>query len=169
VTHFSIGPKHREGCNNGVYASLGRDMSAIAANKPDKSLNDTEHQVVRHLQRTTKLLSAYDIQNALRIRYPNTVYRALERLSRLGLVHRIESKNAFIACADSTRSHSPGFIVCTECGAVQEFRVEALMPVLQSEAADRQFTIEKTTIELIGRCSKCTRRQTKDRPTPVEG
>ena len=139
----------------------GRNMSAIAANKPDKSLSDTEHQVVRHLQRATKLLSAYDIQNALRIRYPNTVYPALERLSRLGLVHRVESKSALIACPHSSRSHSPGFLICTECGTAEEFRVEALMPALRSEAEHREFSVDKTTIELVGRCSKCTRRRAK--------
>jgi Fur family zinc uptake transcriptional regulator len=121
-------------------------------------LNDTDRRVVRHLKGRTKPLSAYDIKNALQIRYPPTVYRALDKLLQLGLVHRIESANAFVACVKSEHSHSPGFIVCAECGATQEFAVEALLPILQSEAAERHFSMEKTTIELVGRCSNCVRK-----------
>jgi Fur family zinc uptake transcriptional regulator len=138
-------------------------MSTSSTIHSEKLLNDTERLVVRHLKRTTKLMGAYDIQNALRIRYPNTVYRALERLSQLGLVHRVESKNAFIACVDSNRSHRPGFIICADCGAVREFCVEPLLPLLQSEAADRKYEIETTTIELVGRCNDCARHPAKNR------
>ena len=118
-------------------------------------LNATEHRVIRYLKRVPRPLSAYEIQNALGIRHPNTVYRALQRLLEFGLVHRIETRNAFIACDDPEERHKPGFIVCNNCGLVEEFDSHSVFPVLQAEAAKRKFLIEKSTIELLGRCSHC--------------
>src|SRR5271167_4230251 len=52
---------------------------------------------------------------------PITIYRALDFLRENGLVHRIESRNAFVACA-----HNHGdndlvvFLICEKCGAVGE-------------------------------------------------
>jgi Fur family zinc uptake transcriptional regulator len=106
--------------------------------------------------RATTALGAYEIQSALRIRYPNTVYRALEKLQGFGFVHRLESRNAFIACDDPSEIHNPGFIVCKECGKVEEFPMSSGLSLLESLAQARQFTIEKTTIELIGRCRRCS-------------
>lgn len=122
-------------------------------------LNKTETQVVRCLKRATKPFGAYEIQNALGIRHPITVYRALERLARLGFVHRLESQNAFIACHNPNKTHYAGFIVCRDCGTVIEIGTEAALSTLRMQARARNFEIEKSTIELIGRCSKC-----RDRP-----
>jgi len=46
-------------------------------------------------------LSAYDILDKLHdfgFRAPLQVYRALDKLIELGLVHRLETLNAFVAC-----------------------------------------------------------------------
>lgn len=128
-----------------------------------KLLNDTENQIVRYLKRAPRLQGAYEIQSALGIPYANTVYRALEKLLQLGLVHRIESQNAFTACDDPNKRHNPGFIICTDCGTVEEFSIEAILPLLQSEAADRKFVFEKSTIELTGHCSRCSNHVSKRR------
>jgi len=108
------------------------------------------------LLHATKALGAYEIGNALGIRHPTTVYRALEKLQGLGYVHRLESQNAFIACDGPGEVHNPGFIVCRECGEVEELAMSPVLPILQSLARDRKFMVEKTTIELIGRCDRCS-------------
>ena len=51
---------------------------------------------------------------------PPTVYRALEFLLEHGLVHRIESLNAFIGCASPKAPHSGQFLLCTGCGTATE-------------------------------------------------
>jgi Fur family zinc uptake transcriptional regulator len=137
-------------CVCGVQIKSTRPTNAA------KLLSGTERRVCRHLRRATTALGAYEIQSALRIRYPNTVYRALEKLQGFGFVHRLESRNAFIACDDPSEIHSPGFIVCKECGKVEEFPMSSGLSLLESLAQARQFTIEKTTIELIGRCRRCS-------------
>jgi Fur family zinc uptake transcriptional regulator len=128
----------------------------LAPTKIAKSLSGTEQKICRHLVRETKALGAYEIQKALGIRHPNTVYRALEKLQDLGFVHRLESENAFIACDGPGEIHNPGFLVCRDCGEVEEFPTSSVQPILQSVARDRRFLMEKTTIELIGRCSRCS-------------
>ena len=133
-------------------------MSATTEKKPDRVLNQTETQVVQYLKRTAKPSGAYDIQEALGIRHPTTVYRALERLARFGFVHRLESQNAFVACYGPDTSHNPGFIVCCDCGDVSEISIAAALSALRMQARDRKFRIEKTTIELLGRCDQCASR-----------
>jgi len=118
-------------------------------------LNATERRVIRHLKRAPRLLTAYQIQSALGIRYPNTVYRALQRLLEFRFVHRIETRNAFIACDDPEESHHPGFVICSDCGLVEEFDVENISLLLRAEAAKRTFLIEKSAVEIIGRCQRC--------------
>jgi Fur family zinc uptake transcriptional regulator len=132
--------------------------SAIRATQPE-ALNEVEAKIVRHLKRSTKFLGAYDIRTALAIRYPNTVYRALDRLSELGLVHRVKSQNAFIACDQPTNAHTPGFMICGGCGTVQEFDLHAIRPPLRSEAARHNFEIDMVAIELTGRCRRCAAKQ----------
>lgn len=71
-------------------------------------------------------LSAYTILDQLRddgFRAPLQVYRALEKLLDYGMVHRLESLNAFVACAHP-QCHEHGliaFAICEQCGQVTEF------------------------------------------------
>ena len=103
-------------------------------------LNKNERKVLSALGRAVKPLSAYDILDRARsdaLKAPVQVYRALEKLSSRGLVHRIEALNAFVACSDArirhttTRheaiahaEHRPGFVICRDCGSVREFEDE---------------------------------------------
>jgi len=131
-------------------------------------LNATERRVIRHLKRASKLLTAYQIQNALGIRYPNTVYRALQHLLQYRFVHRIETRNAFVACDDPGQSHRPGFIICTECAVVEEFDVQSIVPFLWAEADKRRFSIETSTVELLGRCNQCASIVAKKQTVGIE-
>jgi len=86
---------------------------------------------------------------------PPTVYRALEFLVRMGLAHRIESLNAFVACDIGACARSTIFLICEKCGAAEEFDAgHALIDL--SEAAQRDgFEIHRTMIEASGVCSEC--------------
>jgi len=128
--------------------------SPVRSTQPG-TLNEVEAKIAHHLKRSAKMLGAYDIQTALAIRYPNTVYRALDRLSELGLVHRVRSQNAFVACHHPSTAHTPGFMICSECGSVKEFDLHAIRPHLVSAAADDSFEIDRVAIEVTGRCRRC--------------
>jgi Fur family zinc uptake transcriptional regulator len=115
------------------------------------------------LKSSTAPLSAYDILDRLRgegFRAPLQVYRALEKLVDYHLVHRLESLNAFVACADPEDhlAHAHGitaFAICESCGEVTEFHDRTIDDRLQKWQQSRHFRPEKTTIEIRGACAKC--------------
>lgn len=102
---------------------------------------------------------AYDLLDDLRIEHgaakPPTVYRALEFLVRLGLAHRIESQNAFVACDVGACARSTIFLLCEKCGAsVEADAGHALADV--AEAAHRAgFLLKRTMLEASGLCGQC--------------
>jgi Fur family zinc uptake transcriptional regulator len=120
-----------------------------------RQANVVEDEVLRLLRRGTVSLTAHEIQNTLRIRHAMTVYRALDRLMQRGSVHRVESRNSFKACGRPGEPHDAGLFVCSTCGCVDEFSLDAVLPRLQSDAEKRKFTIERTTVELLGQCFEC--------------
>ena len=107
-------------------------------------------------------LSAYTILDKLRdhgFRAPLQVYRALEKLLELGIVHRLESINAFVACAHPNEDcHGHGltaFAICESCGQVVEFHDHSIEARLADFAKARHFKPQKTTIEIKGLCENC--------------
>ncbi|MGE0740581.1 MAG: transcriptional repressor [Hyphomonadaceae bacterium] len=86
---------------------------------------------------------------------PPTVYRALDFLVRMGLAHRIESMNAFVACDVGACARSTIFLICERCGGAEEFDAGHALVDL-AEAAQRDgFTIRRTMIEASGLCAAC--------------
>lgn len=86
---------------------------------------------------------------------PPTIYRALDFLVRMGLAHRIESLNAFVACEVGACARSTIFLICEKCGGAEECDAgHALIDL--AEAAKRDgFAIRHTMIEASGLCSAC--------------
>ena len=116
--------------------------------------------VLGALTETGAPLSAYDILDKLRgdgLRAPLQIYRALEKLVERGLAHRIETLNAFVACADE-HCHRKGmiaFAICEKCGQVDEFSDAVVEKRLRGWASDHSFKLGKTTIEMRGTCGNC--------------
>jgi len=124
------------------------------------------HKVLDLLTRSDKPLPAYNILGALRkfgIKAPPTVYRALDKLIQKGLVHRIESLNAFVACNEShdnghSHKHShpnTGFAVCRDCGTTVEIHDHRLCDVIEELSKKLKFHIEREMLELLGLCNTC--------------
>ncbi|MEW5703218.1 MAG: ATP-binding cassette domain-containing protein [Pseudomonadota bacterium] len=115
-------------------------------------------------------LGAYAILDHLqaegkRIR-PATVYRALDFLKDQGLVHRIESKNAYIGCVDPARSHAGQHLICRRCGKVTELDDRAVVLTLASGARAKDFELEGTAaIEAQGFCRDCRPEEAVQKPT----
>lgn len=119
-----------------------------------------------------RALSAYELLARLEpvgMRGPQTIYRALDSLVAAGLVHRIKSLNAFIACSHVHPSgerhdhrghndHRPAFAVCRDCGAVKELEDDALLAVLGVVAGRTGYRIDERVIELVGVCPVCVGR-----------
>ncbi|MFT4091435.1 MAG: Fur family transcriptional regulator [Asticcacaulis sp.] len=84
---------------------------------------------------------------------PPTVYRALSFLEQMGLVHRIESLNAFVACHDHSESHSAAFLLCECCGKSEEVALN--LSGITQKALESDFKVDRVTIEAKGRCKAC--------------
>jgi Fur family zinc uptake transcriptional regulator len=94
---------------------------------------------------------------------PPTVYRALEFLLAQGLVHRIESLNAFIGCADPAAAHAGQFLICRDCGAAAEIHDPRVNRAINRGAAELGFVVEERTVEVSGVCPAC---RTEERGAP---
>ena len=105
-------------------------------------------------------LGAYELIDRLSRRAarlaPVTVYRALDFLRAQGLVHRIESRNAFIACVADHASGDPVvFLICEKCGAVGEAAGAAVAATIKSASRAAGFTPKTPVIEISGICAHC--------------
>lgn len=86
---------------------------------------------------------------------PPTVYRALDFLKELGLAHKIESLNAFVACGHASHRHTAIFLICQTCGRAEELHSEAIVPTLRAEAQGVGFALTHAVIEAHGTCRAC--------------
>ena len=86
---------------------------------------------------------------------PITIYRALDFLLEHDLVHKIESRNAYVACAGVHANNQPTLLVCEKCGIVDEVVEPSANACLQNIAHAKSFIVNKTVIELSGTCNQC--------------
>ncbi|MEM9401353.1 MAG: transcriptional repressor [Pseudomonadota bacterium] len=86
---------------------------------------------------------------------PLTVYRHLDFLMRVGLVHRLESTHSYVACAHPDEAHESHYLLCSSCGNADEVDSPALGSLLD-EIADRHgFQPEIAVVEIKGVCGSC--------------
>jgi Fur family zinc uptake transcriptional regulator len=109
-----------------------------------------------------KPLGAYEIMDMLarggRRPAPVTVYRALEFLMKQGFVHRVESRNAYFACAHNHGEEAiVAFLVCDTCGAVGEASTAAIGQLVAGVARKAGFKPAMSVIEITGTCANCRR------------
>lgn len=104
-------------------------------------------------------VGAYDLLDKLRGEReraaPPTVYRALDFLLEHGLIHRLESLNAFVGCAEPSRSHSGQFLICAKCKAVGEMDDDEIRGLVARKAKGLGFLVSGQTIEINGICPAC--------------
>jgi Fur family zinc uptake transcriptional regulator len=86
---------------------------------------------------------------------PPTVYRALDFLAQHGLVHRIESLNAFVGCRRPAASHRAWFLICRDCGRVAEFDDAELSRSLDRRVEAAGFAADGERVEIVGCCAQC--------------
>ncbi len=104
-------------------------------------------------------LGAYAILDVLRgdgrAGAPPTVYRALDFLLEQGLIHRLASLNVFTGCCQPDHRHGGQFLICRDCGQVEEMNSIQVERLLNSEAAARGFEVLTQMVEVLGRCPDC--------------
>jgi Fur family zinc uptake transcriptional regulator len=96
---------------------------------------------------------------------PPTIYRALDFLLEQGLVHRVDSLNAFVGCTHPEVPHDVRLLICTRCGQVAELANPALDEALSLAVAETGFQPTRAHLEIHGLCTHCQAQSKKD-PTP---
>ncbi len=139
------------------------DAMAVAearCSERGQRLTPIRRDVLGALLASHKPLGAYEIMERVAPAGPRpapiTVYRALEFLRENGLVHRIESRNAFVACV---HTHAAGdlvvFLICERCGMVGEAASTDVASTVKSAAQAMGFTPKSPVIEVGGICTHC--------------
>lgn len=128
--------------------------------KRGQRLTPIRRQVLEALLSSHQPLGAYEIIAALGrdgdAPAPITVYRALDFLMANGLVHRIESRNAFLACVhDHDDTGLVAFLICEQCGAVGEVEASGLARTLKDVGRHAGFAPRMSVVEISGICRNC--------------
>jgi Fur family zinc uptake transcriptional regulator len=124
-------------------------------------MTPTRESVLRLLWQSHQPLGAYQLQDQLATLLgksiaPPTVYRAIEFLMDLGLIHRIASLNAYLGCPFPNSEHSNLFMICNDCGSAAEVTHGPLNDMLQKVSCKANFTLQSQAIELFGLCPRCS-------------
>ena len=147
--------------SSGVQAALSQAAEHCSA--LGERFTAQRRQVLELLLRLGQPVTAYQLLEALRAELPGaqppTVYRALEFLQRVELVHRIDANNTWVPCALDCGEHhqgKPQLLVCGECGAARELPLpEDLHSALAREAARAGFELDDRPLALQGTCERC--------------
>lgn len=122
-------------------------------------LTDTRRRVLELVWRSHAPIGAYELLDILRSQgrraAPPTVYRALDFLLAQGLVHRIESRNAFIGCINPRQPHDGQYLICRECGTLAELADAAISRNIARHAKNLGFRVDHQTVEVAGLCGCC--------------
>jgi len=125
-------------------------------------LTPVRRRVLEALYATHQPLGAYDIAAALpaedgrRRVAPITIYRALDFLIGQGLVHRLASRNAFIACPHGHGPHDlVAFLICERCDGVDELSCADLTDAVSRALAGEGFEPHLQVLEISGACAHC--------------
>ena len=122
-------------------------------------LTDQRREVLNCVAESHSAVGAYDIIERMAGHGPRpapiTVYRALDFLEAHGLVHKIESRNAFVACTHPHEGEPAAILVCEKCGLVAELDAPEMFESLQSAAKGQGFQVHRSVVELTGLCAAC--------------
>lgn len=120
---------------------------------------ESRQHVLEIIAGAKKPMGAYDILEALGQHMPDPkppiAYRAIEFLMEQGLIHRIESLNAYVLCDTDHRHNGSQFMVCDSCGTVVEAHICHVPDDLARRASEEGFKLSRWDAELHGTCRNC--------------
>jgi Fur family zinc uptake transcriptional regulator len=142
--------------HSGSQLSHAREICAAAGER----LTPVREAVFDLLLQAEAPVTAYTLLDRLKAARggatPPTIYRALNFLVEIGLAHRIERLNAFVACAGAAHhTHPAEFLICSQCGSVVELKDPNIGAAIGKAAADLAFRPARITVEVEGVCGGC--------------
>lgn len=106
-------------------------------------------------------LTAYELIAKLEKRQsrkiaPLTVYRHLDFLINVGLVHRLESTQSYLPCDHPEHAHESQYLLCSSCGHVDELESKRIETLLGKLADQHGFQPSNSVVEVTGLCGECS-------------
>ena len=148
---------HHDRCQRDA---IDRARSVCAAR--GTRLTPQRELVLRLVWESHQPVKAYDLlgrlEGAVKAKpKPPTVYRALDFLKANGLVHRLDSMNAYTGCGHPNHHGDCYFMICRACGTASECCAPAIRAALDAESRRQAFAAEAATLEISGLCADCRR------------
>ena len=149
------------GHNHSPCLKRALDRAQLAFEAKGLRLTDLRRRVFEEIAGSHHAVGAYDILERLSAQggsrlAPISVYRAIDALLSAGVIHRLESKNAFFACHSAHASERDQLIfACEQCGRVAEVTAEPVFEAIARAARDAGFAPVRTVAEVSGRCADC--------------
>ena len=126
----------------------------------ENNLSKNQQIIFDLIDKSPEPLKAYTILFSVQkkgIKAPPQVYRALDKLVETGKIHKIESKNAFVACRNSNCeiSKATAFSICESCEMGDEINDAKLTKYLTSFSDKKGTKYKRFKLEFFGLCKKC--------------
>ena len=126
----------------------------------ENNLSKNQQIVFDIIEKSSEPVKAYSILSNVKkkgLKAPPQVYRALEKLIKLGKIHKVESRNAFVACNNSNCviSKATAFSICEICQKVTEINNLKLSKYLKNFQDKTGMIYKKYNLEFYGLCTSC--------------
>tara|TARA_B110000444_G_C18650931_1_gene506034 strand:+ start:191 stop:649 length:459 start_codon:yes stop_codon:yes gene_type:complete len=106
-----------------------------------------------------KPVKAYDLLSELQKEdqsaKPSTIYRTLDFLLELGLVHKIYRQNTYVGCVNPKEERPCFFLVCKNCHNIEEKHDEEYYSLIKNISKKHQFQLQESSFEIEGLCNNC--------------
>jgi Fur family transcriptional regulator, zinc uptake regulator len=149
-------PEH----NHVACVSATLDRARAAFDGLGLRLTDLRLRVFTEIAQSHHAIGAYEIIDRLADKgsrlAPVSVYRVIDTLIEAGVVHRLESGNAFFACHAAHAGHRQHVVLsCGSCRTIAEVDGEDVFGALDQIVGRHGFTAASRIVEIAGTCARC--------------
>ena len=156
-----VHPTHDHGGAAHGHGEAARGAALALCRTEGIALTPGRRRILEILAREGRPLGAYDLIDRVaaltgKRPAPISIYRALDFLLENSLVHRLASRNAYLACGHGHARQAPiAFLICEACGEVVEADSRALRGSIAALTAEAHFSPRAQVIEVTGLCRAC--------------
>ena len=127
--------------------------------KISKCCNKNDQQALNVLKKHNKGLTAYrllsELQKTRNIK-PMTIYRSLNNLQKMGIVHKSnQSKTYFVCNSTGKDKHNPAVAVCKKCEKTEELNPNIFSKLFSNIKTKEKYNFSNFEIEISTICQKC--------------
>lgn len=160
--HTSATPSaHATGHDHGICVETLLGRARRSFEEQGLKFTSLRLQVLKEIAASHDAVGAYDVIDRVAKKSgdklaPISVYRAIDALQQTGLVHRLESRNAYFAChAQHLKSRRHMALVCEKCSRITEIPAGPFYDSIEATSRSRGFQLKSAVAEGFGLCAAC--------------